>query len=166
MAKIVFKRGPKDRLPEKASVGEPLFTTDTHELFMGTGKDSPIKKIGKQTKDINVICSRPQQGTHFQYAKFKYSGTIKNIDAYCGIPGDKITEINIEKISEDDFINGIDNWTTILSNNIFIYPNQTTNDGTYELNNTEVNENDLFRLVFVQAGKLQKLTVQIQIELN
>ncbi|MFA4136077.1 MULTISPECIES: hypothetical protein [unclassified Brevibacillus] len=34
---IKFKRGLKANLPFAASAGEPLFTTDTHELFVGTG---------------------------------------------------------------------------------------------------------------------------------
>lgn len=34
---IKFKRGLKENLPTDALAGEPLFTTDTHELFMGTG---------------------------------------------------------------------------------------------------------------------------------
>ncbi|WP_312113525.1 C1q-like domain-containing protein [Brevibacillus reuszeri] len=34
---IKFKRGLKENLPSDALAGEPLFTTDTHELFMGTG---------------------------------------------------------------------------------------------------------------------------------
>lgn len=34
---IKFRRGLKTNLPSTASAGEPLFTTDTHELFIGTG---------------------------------------------------------------------------------------------------------------------------------
>ncbi|RAT97930.1 hypothetical protein [Brevibacillus sp. Leaf182] len=35
---IKLKRGLKANLPSAASAGEPLFTTDTHELFVGTGE--------------------------------------------------------------------------------------------------------------------------------
>lgn len=35
---IKLKRGLKANLPLAASAGEPLFTTDTHELFVGTGE--------------------------------------------------------------------------------------------------------------------------------
>lgn len=35
--KIKFKRGPKKALPEVAELGEPLYCTDTNELFVGTG---------------------------------------------------------------------------------------------------------------------------------
>jgi len=34
---IRFKRGMKDNLPVSADAGEPLFTEDTHEMFIGTG---------------------------------------------------------------------------------------------------------------------------------
>ncbi|NRS17003.1 carbohydrate-binding protein [Brevibacillus sp. HB1.4B] len=34
---IKFKRGLKNNLPSAAAAGEPLFTTDTKELFIGTG---------------------------------------------------------------------------------------------------------------------------------
>lgn len=32
---IQFRRGPESMLPTKAKMGEPLFTTDSHKLFMG-----------------------------------------------------------------------------------------------------------------------------------
>ncbi|WP_418921761.1 hypothetical protein, partial [Brevibacillus brevis] len=34
---IKFKRGKETNLPSSAPTGEPLFTTDTHKLFIGTG---------------------------------------------------------------------------------------------------------------------------------
>ncbi|MGG4492758.1 discoidin domain-containing protein [Brevibacillus reuszeri] len=34
---IKFRRGLKANLPSTATAGEPLFTEDTHEMFMGTG---------------------------------------------------------------------------------------------------------------------------------
>ncbi|WP_312113526.1 discoidin domain-containing protein [Brevibacillus reuszeri] len=34
---IKFRRGLKTNLPSTASAGEPLFTEDTHEMFIGTG---------------------------------------------------------------------------------------------------------------------------------
>lgn len=33
---IKFKRGPKKALPQDAEIGEPLFCTDTKELYIGT----------------------------------------------------------------------------------------------------------------------------------
>lgn len=35
--KIKFKRGPKAAIPRVADIGEPLYCTDTNELFVGTG---------------------------------------------------------------------------------------------------------------------------------
>ena len=39
-----FKRGLKQNLPVTAQVGMPLWCTDTHELYIGTG--SGVAKIG------------------------------------------------------------------------------------------------------------------------
>lgn len=35
--KIKFKRGPKAAIPKIADIGEPLYCTDTNELYVGTG---------------------------------------------------------------------------------------------------------------------------------
>ena len=35
--KIQFKRGLKTNLPSSADAGMPLWCTDTHELYIGTG---------------------------------------------------------------------------------------------------------------------------------
>ena len=32
---IQFRRGPESMLPTKAKMGEPLFTTDTHKVYIG-----------------------------------------------------------------------------------------------------------------------------------
>lgn len=42
--KIQLKRGVKANLPASADTGEPMVTTDTHEVYIGTGAGvSPIK---------------------------------------------------------------------------------------------------------------------------
>jgi hypothetical protein len=41
-----FKRGTKDNLPPTALNGEPLFCTDTLELYIGRGQESPPSPIG------------------------------------------------------------------------------------------------------------------------
>lgn len=44
MNNIKFKRGLKTNLPSSADVGMPLWCTDTHELYIGTG--SGVAKVG------------------------------------------------------------------------------------------------------------------------
>lgn len=36
-ASVQFKRGPESRLPASGLSGEPIWTTDSHKLFVGTG---------------------------------------------------------------------------------------------------------------------------------
>jgi hypothetical protein len=48
-----LRRGLKGSLPAVAKAGEPLITTDTQELYVGTG--SGVKKIS----DIVVATSEP-----------------------------------------------------------------------------------------------------------
>jgi hypothetical protein len=43
---VKFKRGLKKSLPKEAGLGEPLFCTDSLELYMGMGDGKPIKIIG------------------------------------------------------------------------------------------------------------------------
>lgn len=42
---IKFKRGLKASLPEYAPLGEPLFCTDTGEVFIGNGIDNPLIQL-------------------------------------------------------------------------------------------------------------------------
>ena len=44
--RIKFKRGLKQNLPNSADIGTPLWCTDTHELYMGTG--SGVIKVGSE----------------------------------------------------------------------------------------------------------------------
>jgi hypothetical protein len=52
-AQVLIKRGLKVNLPATATEGEPLFTTDTKEFFVGTG--SGVKKIS----DVEYSTSAP-----------------------------------------------------------------------------------------------------------
>lgn len=47
---IQFKRGAESRLPVSGAIGEPIFTTDTHRLFIGTGTDK-IEFVKKSDYD-------------------------------------------------------------------------------------------------------------------
>lgn len=50
---IQFKRGLKRNLPNGA-VGEPLFTTDTNELYIGTGATSEPVLVNQKIYDKNT----------------------------------------------------------------------------------------------------------------
>ena len=53
---IRFKRGAEANIPEEAMLGEPLFATDTLNLFIGMGPGKPVKKIGIiDPDDYNLI---------------------------------------------------------------------------------------------------------------
>jgi len=43
---ILLRGGLKEKLPARASLGEPLFASDTGELYLGRGPGLPPKKIG------------------------------------------------------------------------------------------------------------------------
>jgi len=45
MATIKIRRGLKQDLPSEGASGEPLFCTDTKELYIGVGPGSPPVKI-------------------------------------------------------------------------------------------------------------------------
>lgn len=50
---IQFKRGLKANLPNGA-VGEPLYTTDTNELYVGTGTTSAPVPVNQKIYDKNT----------------------------------------------------------------------------------------------------------------
>jgi hypothetical protein len=57
MTQVLLKRGLKANLPATATVGEPLVTTDTNELYIGTGTG-----VAKVT-DVNFATSAPSDTT-------------------------------------------------------------------------------------------------------
>jgi hypothetical protein len=80
MATIRIKRGLKNNMPN-ASVGEPIWTTDTKELYIGDGEsNTPIKIIGSGTFDHRELLYRTYANAHPATA-VSYDNTISNLTA-------------------------------------------------------------------------------------
>jgi hypothetical protein len=61
-ANIKLKRGARKNLPVSAPYGEPIFTGDSHELFIGTGAGTPLVNVTRAMSTL-VFCFRtPQDG--------------------------------------------------------------------------------------------------------
>lgn len=58
---VLIKRGLRSNLPNRAELAQPLFATDTGELFIGLGSDRPPLKIGKS--DYEIWLSQGNTGT-------------------------------------------------------------------------------------------------------
>lgn len=54
--RISLRKGLKSDLPSHAPLGEPLYCTDTGEIYVGMGNDSPLKKVGET--DFNYLNSK------------------------------------------------------------------------------------------------------------
>jgi len=62
---LQFRRGPAEEKPASAAAGEPLFTTDTNELWVGTGS-STVKVSGMNGDDGREVELQTSQ-THIQW---------------------------------------------------------------------------------------------------
>lgn len=49
---IRLKKGQKSNLPIRADLAEPLYTTDTGELFIGRGENLPPRKVGMTDYEV------------------------------------------------------------------------------------------------------------------
>jgi hypothetical protein len=79
MAILRIKRGLKGNLPTEAHAGEPLYATDTVELYIGNGTGQPLTKIvgGTGTMDHRELLYRNDAGAHEAAAvSFDATGTI------------------------------------------------------------------------------------------
>jgi hypothetical protein len=93
---IQFKRGLKAALPSVANAGEPLFTTDTFELFVGTGTgvvpvvgvDENVKVGASGTKDYLSEDYFEQDGTN--HIRIKQDTLLTGVDA------DKVDGKNVD----------------------------------------------------------------------
>lgn len=89
---IKLKRGPKSTLPIGAE-GEPLFTTDTSELFIGNGTDN-IKVLVESSVlndlfDVNISIASDGQILRYENSTSKW----KNVDLPVTSPAGSNTEI-------------------------------------------------------------------------
>ena len=119
----------------------------------------------KSMKTINFIFGMTSDGNVGPTIKFPYEGNIGIIDAVCVLPGNTDAIIDIEKISEEDFLGKTNNWQSILNpdKRIIIQQGEIVSNSDYEIVNKIVNKNDYFRINFIQSGSLKELTIQITI---
>ncbi|WP_064201870.1 hypothetical protein [Brevibacillus brevis] len=75
---IKFKRGKETNLPSSAPAGEPLFTTDTHKLFIGTG--TGITSVGADTALKDRIDSIEKQRSTITYTHHEDFSNRSRID--------------------------------------------------------------------------------------
>lgn len=97
--------------------------------------------------------------------EFPNNGVITKITGVCQITGADYTAIQLEKISKEDFDNGIDNWVGVCEEGkeiIFPYGKYATIENNI-LNNI-VSKNDCFRLNVKHVGfGIENLTINVDI---
>lgn len=73
MADIIqFKRGPKKAMPQLVPIGEPLWCTDTNELFVGTS-EGPRLIASVKSIDCGIFgdeSSSVSDGMHYDGGTF------------------------------------------------------------------------------------------------
>lgn len=75
---IKLKRGKETNLPSSAPIGEPLFTTDTHKLFIGTG--TGITSVGADPALKDRIDSIEKQRSTITYTHHEDFSNRSRID--------------------------------------------------------------------------------------
>ena len=73
MATIQFRRGLDANLPSSAKSGEPLWTTDTHRFFIGTGS-SVVEITGSGVSTFVGLTDTPASISASQYVRGNASG--------------------------------------------------------------------------------------------
>lgn len=93
-----------------------------------------------------------------------YEGKVVSINASTNNLGTMDTELIVEKINKSDYKNQINNWSNILSSNIFIRLGQVTDDESHVINNSLINKDDYFRVRLIGNSDLKNLNLEIEIE--
>lgn len=163
---IQIKRGLKSNLPLNGIEGQPYFTMDTGELYVGMGNENPLKKVAQQQKVITFVYNDARYGQFGPFIKFPYDGIITGASANCSILGDSDTLISIDKISESDMQNDTNNWETIFSQYLLIPEGKKIDNKTSILNDINVSKNDYFRLNMIQYGNIQQMVIELVISLT
>lgn len=119
------------------------------------------------TKTIVFVLSKNklEQGIQNVLITFPNDGVINSIEGVCQITGAEYTSIQLEKISQEDFKNGVDNWVGVCEENkeiIFDYGEYQANVGNIVKN--KVQANDVFRLNIKHAGfGIENITINVNI---
>lgn len=139
-------------------------------------EEAQVNYTGEDAKNVlpdyfktRVICfvipNEVEIGTQNIIINFPYDGQIVDITASLGVEGTDSTEIDIEKISEDGFVNK-ETWESILGNRIFIDYGEKVDDRSYSIVNPDVNKNDYFRINVLEAGiGASDLTVLVKVQI-
>lgn len=164
---IKLKRGLKTNLPTSGSEGQPYYTLDTGEIYIGMGEGNQLTKIARQTKIITFAYQDAKEGPFGPSIRFPYNGKIKNINVNCSSIGDANTVIGIDKITEASYKSGnpVEDWETIFTIPITVPAGKKFNTDDYVLAIDTVNENDYFRLNVSQYGNIKNIVIEIIIEL-
>jgi hypothetical protein len=163
---IKVKRGLKANLPQSGIEGQPYFTMDSSELYIGMGDGKPLKKIATQQKIITFVYKNGRDGQFGPAIKFPYSGIIVSASANCTITSTAETSISIDKISESDYRTEVDNWTSIFTKELVIPSNKKFDDGLHQIKtDIDVEPNDYFRLNMTEYSDIQNIVIELVIEL-
>lgn len=137
-----------------------------------------VNYVGEEAKEVlpdyfrtKTICfvipGELKAGEQDLIIRFPYSGKIVEVSASLGVEGTDSTNINIYKISKDDYRNKRD-WVTILNRALFIDYGERIDDGLVEIDeeNKLVSTDDHFKINITKAGiGAASLCVQIKIQI-
>ncbi|MFF2889465.1 hypothetical protein [Paenibacillus sp. NPDC057967] len=119
-----------------------------------------------ESKTMVFVVSKVRAGKVKVGLRFPYKGVITAIHADCEVEGIDDTEISIEKCSHQEFTT-TPSWTNILQTNLVIDGGERSSDTSnspHTVADTEVNEDDHYRLVIESVGEgIEGLTVQLVI---
>lgn len=150
---IKLKRGLKANLPSAASAGEPLFTTDTHELFVGTGEGVvPIAAsdptLANRVEELEMHRSTVSNTYSEEFDTLTYVDSEKTT---AGIVGGRVTPTVTPDFTED-----------FSTTNYFDESNSmgVTVDTTYRLvRNTAGIKNGIFYAKPITIPSTDKVTI-------
>lgn len=140
MSVIKIKRGDKNDLPASAQLGEPLYASDTGELFIGNGAELGLTEVGhgkadKITGDISSgsfsasnDVSSPANVTGFAFS----NSVVRAFDALVSVEVDATTDL-----FEAFKITGIQK------------------SSSWSVNVTSVGDDSLFDFSITSAGQIQ-----------
>lgn len=135
--------------------------------FQGEDAKNVLPDYFKTKTIVFVVPSVIDVGTQGIIIQFPYNGIIKSVSASVDVEGTDATEIQIQKISADDFKNKL-TWTDILTKTLFIDYGEKVDDKLSTINEDYINVsvNDLFRINVVKAGiGIENLCVEILVQI-
>lgn len=164
--------------PEVNEHHSGIMSSDMFGKLRDIEPHAQVNYVGEKAKEVLpnyfrnktmvfVMADTIREGEYPLLLQFPCDGIIKSVNAFCRLAGEDYTEINIQRIDEKSYLDGLEAWDLILDTNnpIYIDFGKLVSKQPV-INKNKVNKGDYFKIYVNHTCKtIKNITIEINIEI-